>query len=282
MIHLGNLAVVQGPAETGAVGLGRLVGSVGVVEVDPGEEWLLARLVEPGEGAVDHHAPGALGLEAGVRVERDFVVEAREPVGEAEAVVEHEGADEGTGAVPGRGQSRRQRPRRRGKALRPVVAYAVARRQQTREDRGVGRRREGHRRGDVGQPHARGGESVQRRCLGAVVPVDSDVVGAHRVDGDEEEVEAFAGSRRVNPRAAGQEREHARKKHETDPQRPRTLNFLPSGQEHRPSPSARSVTTDGARFSVEDYQFRGVAQSIAPESFRRSRGVASLSRRVGR
>ena len=145
-------------------GLGRLVGGVGVVEVDPGEEGLLLHRLQPGQGEVHHLVPLLLH---GAEVD-DLVLGQVEVVGvdvealvEAPARVEHPRPHEGPGRVAGLLHPLRERRLRGVQEEAAVVADAVVRRDEPREDRRV-----------RGQGHRRGG----RRLL------EQDAVLGHRVD----------------------------------------------------------------------------------------------------
>ena len=85
----------------------RVVGGVRIVEMDPYEErssLLVAGcrgLLEPGEGGVDHGGCGPFRFETlgRPRIARDAIVVGIEALGEAVAAIEHERADECSGAV---------------------------------------------------------------------------------------------------------------------------------------------------------------------------------------
>ena len=102
LVGVGDLAEVRLARVAREERLRRLVGRVGVVEVDPGEELLRLHALEPREGEVHHLV--ALLLD-GAEV-HDLVLREVEVVGvvvealvEAPARVEHPGADEGAGRV---------------------------------------------------------------------------------------------------------------------------------------------------------------------------------------
>ena len=102
LVGVGHLAEVRLARVAREEGLRRLVGRVGVVEVDPGEELLRLHALEPREREVHHLV--ALLLH-GAEVD-DLVLREVEAVGvvvealvEAPPRVEHPGADEGAGRV---------------------------------------------------------------------------------------------------------------------------------------------------------------------------------------
>ena len=171
---------------------------------------------EPGEGAVDDLLRAALGA----RLARRRVARRERVVVDVEALVEAGrprdgiGADE-RGGVPARAlEDRRERRQRGRQRTRVVVADAVLVRQAAGHDAGVRRPRLRHVHDRVLEQHALAGETVERRRRALRVAVGADVVGAQRVDGDEEHVGPPAargrsrrGARR-RPGGAPGEREH--------------------------------------------------------------------------
>ncbi len=127
LVDGGDLAVVGAAGVAGAPGRRRGIGRVGVVEVHPEEERARVVLRQPGERPVHHLAPRPLRLEddAGLRIALDLVVVDLESGLQPEAVVEHEGADEGGGAVAGAGEQGGEGRRARTERAHPVVAQAV-------------------------------------------------------------------------------------------------------------------------------------------------------------
>ena len=115
---------------------------------------------------------------------------------QAEAGVQDEGSDEGGGAVAGG----RERAGERG--LGPietegaVVAHTVARRIQAAHDRGMGRQRHRHVGMDRLEPPSFAREPIERRREAAAASVGADVIGAQRVDGDQQHVGAAQRGRR--------------------------------------------------------------------------------------
>src|SRR5205823_14399360 len=84
----------------------------GVGQVNPGEERSRTSLPQPGQRAGDHLTAAALRFEgpaAVAHIAHDLVVIAIESAIESETMVEDERADEGTGAVAGARENRRQR-----------------------------------------------------------------------------------------------------------------------------------------------------------------------------
>ena len=165
---------------------------MGVVEVQPGEEWTRGLLLEPGHRIVDHLPCPA--RDAGQRHRASFryveLVEIRvESRVEAEFPVEHEGPDERTGLASRLFQRGGKRDVFRVEHVSTVVAHAVTRRQHTREDRGVRGKRQRRSRNRLLEQHAFAGDSIQIRRRRRSVAVRADPIPARRVEGDEQHVE---------------------------------------------------------------------------------------------
>ena len=146
LVGVGDLGQVRLARIARGEGLGRVVGRVRVVEVDPGEEAPLADRLEPGERVVHDLVAGLLD-----RAERDHLVLGEveivgvlvEALGEAPLRLEHPGGHEGS-----RGKARLVQPLGERHLLlvqeeAAVVAHAVVGRHEASEDRRV--RREGER-----------------------------------------------------------------------------------------------------------------------------------------
>ena len=191
-----DLAVVRPPGELRPIGLGRIVGSVRIVEVRPDEEGRLPGLGEPAEGIVHDLVRPALGARARDRALLEVLGEDVEPLPEAEGGRHRIGPYErGRTIALGleqRGESLVARIERKD----DVVADAVDGRVQAGEDRGVRGARERHRALGLLEPDAAGGQGIQGRGRGLPVAVDADVIGAQRVDRDEQQVRP----RRPTPR----------------------------------------------------------------------------------
>ena len=212
-----DLSVVR--ARRGApVGLRRIVGSVGLVEVHEQEERAVRDPVQPresrphrlGTGSLD----GARGARPGGRV--DAVVVDVERRRKARRSPENEGGDGRPRPVPARREERRE-----GRMLpgvereADVVPHAVPCRIEPREDRRV--RRECQWTGTVRalEDDAVARDRVQRRGRGPAAPVDREVVRTQGVDRNENDGGA-ARPRLLRrgvaaPRAArarGQDQEH--------------------------------------------------------------------------
>ena len=111
------------------------------------------------------------------------------------------------GAREFRGQGRRQV----GETAEAVVAQAMLRRQQAGEDRGVRGQRERDRGTGFREPDTLGGQPVQVRRFRAVIAVHAKVIGAHRVQGHQQQVEPGGRYGTVHPRAArGEQQDGAR------------------------------------------------------------------------
>ncbi len=192
---LGVVGAVAGGRETRPVRFRRLVGSVRVVQVHPGEERLIVSgisLAEPGQGLVDHLGARPLdGVHARCVLEPgevEVVEEAVEALADPPARVEHEGADEAAGAETRGGEQLGQGHGLFLEIEAAVVAHAVGRRVGAGHQRGVrrqGKRR--HRRGAVEAQAARR-QPVEVRGLGRGVAVAAQPVGAQGVEGHQEQV----------------------------------------------------------------------------------------------
>jgi hypothetical protein len=163
-IGVGDLGVVAGSRVDGDARR-RIVGRVGIVEVEPDEEWSLVlgawslvrprSLVRPSSlvpylqprgRAIDDDRRWPFGLEAfgGVRIAWDLIVVGVESAREAEAAIEHERADERGGAVAGRFEQRGDGWMGRVGLIDAVFADAVLRWKQAGQDRRVRRQRQRH------------------------------------------------------------------------------------------------------------------------------------------
>ena len=146
---------------------------------------------EPGRRRVHHVVAPPLRFEhaRAALVARDAVVVVVEAARQAEAAVEHVGADEGARRVA-RAPSGAWRGSRRsaGKHVGAVVVHAVARRLEAGEDRRVRGQRQRHR-GQRFLEHERRGRRARRACgvRPGGPPVGADAIGAQRVDRDEQE-----------------------------------------------------------------------------------------------
>ena len=166
----GDLAVVEVRGEARGERLGRHVGEVGLVEVDPEERLGAALRGQPAPRRFHGRAPRPLLHEergAALGVAEPVVVDV-EPAVEAEARVEGERAHEGAGAIAGLAQERGQGVGVRREAEARVVADAVVERVAAGEDVRV--RGQRHHVLGVGllEAHARRGQPVHpgRRDVG--------------------------------------------------------------------------------------------------------------------
>ena len=182
------------------------VGRVRVEQVDPGEERPAAVLGQPVRRVRGGLRPRPLAAPRAGVVVPQVVVEQLEPLPQPEQARGGERGDEGRGRPAAPAQLLGQR----GDVVRQpeagVVAHAVRRRVEPREDRGVGRRRQ--RDGGPGARHARPlrGQRVQVRRGHRGGAVARDVVGAQRVERDQQQRvdPARGGPGRAGAAAAGE------------------------------------------------------------------------------
>ncbi len=147
-------------------GVGRRVGGVRIVEMDPHEKRTVARRGrQEGERGVDHLGgrPFGVAVFAHPFGGHGVVVEL-EAAAEPEAGVEHPRGGKGGGVIAGAAQRFGEQRMARVEAAPAVVAQAVAGRFETRKQRGVRRQGERHRRIGAGEAHADGGQSIQVGC----------------------------------------------------------------------------------------------------------------------
>ena len=228
LVGVGHLAQVLLPRVAGRERLGRLVGRVRVVEVDPGEELLRLHALEPLEREVHHLV--ALLLD-GAEV-HDLVLRQVEAVGVVvEALadpplrVQHPGPDEGARRPATLPQALGERRQLLLDEEAAVVADTVPRRDEPGEDRRVRGQGERHRGRGLLEQDALGRQRVDVRRLDAPEPVAAQAVGAQRVERDDDDVqvrrggaagrEARAGLTLVLRRARAQGEESRHRQHET-------------------------------------------------------------------
>ena len=225
-----DLADVGAPRVARLERLGRIVRRVRVVEVDPAEEALVLDLVEPGErlvGDLVARPIDAAERERLVLAEIEVVEVGLEPLRDAPLVVEHVGADESAGVEAARLEPLGQRRLAVVEEEAAVVAHAVRGRILAGEDRRVRRERERRRRDRLLEEHALARHAIDGRRLDAVVPVRVDVIGARRVERDEQEVQP-------GRRDAGR-------------QAPERVAARGGHRARRPAPPGRPAREDGQR-----------------------------------
>ena len=225
-----------------------------LVEVQEREEAAAALGVDPVEERRD--GPRALALllpgvlERGVALDR--VVVTVEAEGDPRRGTQDERRHRGSGRETLLVEAHGQRPRRRAERVAGVVADTVARRQETREQRGVGRQCQRAVAVGVLEHDALAGEAVEMGRLALRVAVHRQAVGPQRVDGHEHDGDV-AGNRSARGRRGGataRRREHGRGDAEGEgrclpppPQRPAP----PPSQARTRSMSRASSATGAAR-----------------------------------
>ena len=208
-VDAGDFAGVRRGGVTRAERLGRIVGSMGVVEVDPGEERSGARSTEPGERTLDHRRTRALGFERRLAgAARNHVVVDREAAPEPESMVEHEGADERAGVIARVVKAGGERRQRVGKRSAAVLMHAVVDGQHPGKQCRVGWKGERSCRGDGVESDARLGDGVEARSFGSLGAVAAEVIRAQGVERHQQDVRAGCLRRaraRCNEQQAGGE-----------------------------------------------------------------------------
>ncbi len=228
----GHLPLVGVPAPLRGERLGRLVGVVGVVEVDEQEEGPVLVLVQPLPGEASRLVALALADVADLVHGLEAVVVAVEALAGAEPPVENEGADDGPRRVAsglehlGQGQARVRQP------VRQVVAEPVGGGQGPREQGDVGGQGHGHRGADLLEQHALPGHRVDVRRGRPREAVGAQAVRPKRVDADEEDVHRSAG-----PRAAGRlKTDEAQAEEDRVDEAGRSVVSSAEGADHRRDP----------------------------------------------
>ena len=199
-----DLAVVR-RGVTRSERLRRVIGHVGLVEVEEEEERRPAVGVDPLLGQRHRHLPAPLVLrERAARRGVDPVFVEIEEGRQPRIRAQHVRGDGGPGhvALPLEqpGQAGAQRPAV-GEAR--VRAHAVLRRQEAGEHGDVRGQGQGGRGPGVAEENGVRAQTVQRRRGHARVPVGGQVIGAQRVHGDEHDRRPHGHARRVGGRAAG-------------------------------------------------------------------------------
>ena len=191
-IGVSNLAVIQAIFVGLRIGRRRLVGIMGIVEMDPNEMRSGGMRGHPCFRVLHHiraapfdPAPArfCLGLRGKVVVEIEAAIQSR---GQRVAV-EDDRADEGRGVIAVRLQQRGQRGMS-GRQRHGKIGDAMAAGQKAGQDAGV--RSVGDRAGRerMSETNAVFRQPVERRRLNIFVAVAVDVVGAKGIDGDQKNV----------------------------------------------------------------------------------------------
>jgi hypothetical protein len=190
--------------------LGRGVGRVGVVEVDPGEEFAVLLFVDPAQGLVDDFVRRPLDL-----AERDLLETAQVELVEirVEALVqpplgvEDVGGDEGRRVVALGLEGLGHGHELRGDDEAAVVADAVENGQGAGHDRRVRGQRQRRLRDGALVADSLGGKGVHGRRGDVSIAVAADLVGAKRVHGDEDDVPVLVAPEAAEVRRMGPEKE---------------------------------------------------------------------------
>ncbi len=179
-VHGLDLAEVRSCRVTAAERLRRCVGCVGIEIVDPDQVRLRGGGCEVLEGPAGGLVGGPFRRTLG-----QAVVVHLEPAREAEASREHEGRDEGGGAVAALLELLGQHRMARGQKS-CVLVDAVTGRVEPRHHRAVRRQRFRHGGVCLPEPLPAGRQPVERRSLQAL-GLRADRVGARRVERDQQD-----------------------------------------------------------------------------------------------
>jgi len=203
LVGRGDLAVVGEEAREPG---GRLVGGVGLVDVEEEEEGTVGDPRQPLEGDAGGLRPGPLHEAEGVRPRRseDAVVVEVEALAEAASTPQHPGRHRGPGGVAPGLEEAGQRRAGAVQAIAQVVAHAVLERQETGQHRGVGGKREGDVAVGALEEDGVPAEAVEVGGGTRRVPVGRKVVRAEGVDRDEDERRAREARAGPLPGAASQ------------------------------------------------------------------------------
>jgi len=193
----GDLPIVE-PAlaasfKSGPVWLRRIVGFVGVVEVEPGKERPLVRLLEPLQ--TDVHNSVSRSLDSGqiellVGRHLEVVVVALESLIQTPPLVDNESGDHRSAPVAGPRQPLGEGRLHIGQGDAAVKAHPVERRIKSSHDRRVRRQGKGGRRHRVLEEHTLRRQRVETRRLGGLISIAPDTIGPGGVEGYEENVGA--------------------------------------------------------------------------------------------
>ncbi len=188
LVDVGDLAVVGTLGKALIVGWRWLVGGVGIVVVEPEKKAPLPR-PEPAQCHVRHRLGAALGIAGlgGAPPGAGEVVEV-ESLLESVAAIEHDGADHRACLVAGLPEALGQGLVGVVQAEDSVVAHGVPGGAHPGQDRGVGGEREGSHGDRALEQHPLCGKLIQGGRLDPTGAVGAHVVGAQRVDGDEEDI----------------------------------------------------------------------------------------------
>ena len=197
-IGVGDLGVVGAVARgrecRGDFG-GRVIRRVCVVQMHPGEEGRRGGFAKPRGGRVDHHGASPLnGIESGADVfgQVEVVEVVVESLRDAPTPVEHERANEPSGAIAAPLEHFGERGDRVVHVEAGVVAHPVRRGPRASEEARVGRERERRGGSGRGETSAARGQRVEHRGLCRRIAVAADVVGAQGVEGDDEHIRRTA------------------------------------------------------------------------------------------
>ena len=178
----GDFAVVRPIGKGFAERRRRIVRVVGIVQVDPHEQRRAERGVrrQPVGGGGDGPIPAAL--------ERHAIVVLVESARQTVALIEHERADERGRAVTSASKCGRQRRQAIAQTEVPVVPDAVHEGIHAREQRHVRRQRDRRRRNGMFEHDALRGESIEIGRARLAIAVRAEMIGARRVERDQEDV----------------------------------------------------------------------------------------------
>ena len=216
-VDIGDLADVWAVPVALGKRFRRLVGRVGVVVVDPGEEARLRRLVEPGERGVGHLAGGPFDLverHADGVAQFEVVEVVVEALGDAPFRVEDERPHEAAGSQPLVAQDLRKDDVLVVEVEAAVVPDPVRGRILPREDRRMRRQRQRRHRLRLLEQHPLGCQPIKMRRLDVGKAIRTDPIRPRRIQGDQQHAQV------IRPDPARKPTQHM----------PRRRDDLPAGQ----------------------------------------------------
>jgi len=200
VIGISDLAVVRMSFVLGAEGLGRIIGAVGIVEMEPEENGLGPMVLEPLDGAINA-LTGAAVHQSGVFCGEGFggksVVIEIETAGETPGAIKDESADHGAGRVAMLPEGLRHGAEVGIERLSGEILHTVLERIGAGKNDGVRWPGERYLGDGAIEPDAIEGQGVQGGRGGGRFAVAADVIGANCINGDQYDIRGSFAGRRV-------------------------------------------------------------------------------------